>query len=57
MNTVREVLEDRFLDILADYFGVDSEDSITQNAVVELADEAFSVCGISEDEQNEEFGE
>ena len=49
-DTIREVMIDRIRDIIIEYFDEASDDLVT-----DLADEAFSVCGISEKEQGEEW--
>ena len=53
-NTVRDVMKDRIRDLLADYCGIPMID-VNNDLVCDIADEAFSVCGISEKEQDEEW--
>lgn len=61
-NTVREVMIDRIRDTLNGYL-VEVIDpfflrpllDVDSDLVTDLADEAFSVCGISEKEQKEEW--
>jgi len=58
-NTVRDVMKDRIRDLLAGYFKTHIPTlGITQidaDLVANIADEAFSVVGISEKEQDEEW--
>jgi len=51
-NTVRDVMKDRMRDLLKEYNlgNIDLTD-----LVANIADEAFSVCGIPEKEQDEEW--
>lgn len=51
-NTVRDVLKDRIRDLLAEYFKI-SELEVDAELIGQIADEAFSVCGIPEREQDE----
>ena len=51
-DTVRDVMKDRLRDVLADYCGIPMI-NVNTELVCDLADEAFSVCGISEKEQDE----
>jgi len=53
-NSVRDVMKDRIRDVLADHCGIPMIDVNTE-LVCDIADEAFSVCGISEKEQDEEW--
>jgi len=53
-NTVRDVMKDRIRDLLAGYFRIDNLD-VDADLVANIADEAFSVTGISEKEQDEEW--
>jgi hypothetical protein len=54
ITTVRDVMKDRVRDLLAEYHRVDILE-VDANLVANIADEAFSVCGISEKEQDEEW--
>ena len=59
-NTVRDVMKDRIRDLLAEYYhnqSIKPFDTLDVDAdlVTSIADEAFSVCGISEKEQDEEW--
>ena len=51
-NSVRDVMKDRVRDLLAEYHKIDLLE-VDDDLVANLADEAFSVCGISEKEQDE----
>lgn len=51
-NSVREVMESRIRDILAEDHKIDQRE-VDPDLVVTIVDEAFSVCGISEKEQDE----
>ena len=53
-NTVRDVMKDRIRDLLAEYYHIDTLD-VDADIVCSITDEAFSVCGISEKEQDEEW--
>ena len=53
-NTVRDVMKDRIRELLADYNGIPMID-VNNDLVCDITDEAFSVCGISEKEQDEEW--
>ena len=53
-NTVRDVMKDRIRDLLEEY--LDHKPGFDRYELVcDIADEAFSVCGISEKEQDEEW--
>lgn len=57
-NTVRDVMKDRIRDLLEEYFDnyvAGYSGTIDADLVANIADEAFSVCGISEKEQDEEW--
>lgn len=53
-NTVRDVMKDRIRDLLAEYYRIEMFE-VDAVLVGDIADEAFSVCGISEKEQDEEW--
>ena len=59
MSTLREVMEDRIKDTLAEYYIHINDDHASglsyTELIRELTDEAFSVCGIPEKEQEEEW--
>jgi len=58
-DTLRDVLEDRLKDILMELIGKGIYGIYPDNIILEyvrkVADEAFSACGISKREQDEEW--
>ena len=54
-NTVRDVMKDRIRDLLSGYFYNIDILEVDADLVAKIADEAFSVCGISEKEQDKEW--
>lgn len=53
-DTVRDVMEDRMTDVVAEYCKVARLD-VDPKFVAAIVEEAFSVCGISEKEQEESW--
>jgi len=53
-DTVRDVMKDRIRGLLAEFLR-GFPDIDFNELVCDIADEAFSVCGISEKEQDEEW--
>ena len=53
-NTVRDVMKDRIRDLLAEHYRIEMFE-VDAVLVGDITDEAFSVCGISEKEQDEEW--
>jgi hypothetical protein len=53
MDTVKSVMYDQMRSILESWTTLDGEN--LEECLDELIDTAFSVCGISEKEQNEEW--
>jgi len=51
-NSIRDVMKDRIRDILAEYYKIDPVE-VDADIVCSISDEAFSVCGINEKEQDE----
>ena len=54
-NTLRDVMKDRLRSVLAERFDLKEYFDIINELVCDLADEVFSVCGISEKEQDERW--
>ena len=57
-NSVHDVMKDRMRDLLDEYFKnalAAYSGEVDDDLVANIADEAFSVCGISEKEQGEEW--
>jgi len=57
-DSVRDVMKDRMRDLLDEYFKnimIAYSGKADDDLVANIADEAFSVCGISEKEQDEEW--
>ena len=57
MDTVRDVMIDRIQDILEIFVQLppDKQQAALRATAIDIADDAFSVCGISEEKQNEEW--
>jgi len=53
-NSIRDELKDRFRNSLAGYHRIDLSE-VDSDLVATLADEAFAVCGISEDQQDKPY--
>jgi len=53
-DSVRDVMKDRIRDLIAWYYHVDLLE-VDADFVANIANEAFSVCGISEKEQDERW--
>jgi len=53
-NSVRDVMKDRIRDLLAEHFEIDI-DEVDDDLIYQITEEAFSVCGISDKEQDEEW--
>jgi len=57
-DTVRDVMKDRIRNLLEEYFKsymIAYSGNVDADLIANIADEAFSVCGISEKEQDEEW--
>jgi len=57
-DSVKKVMKDRFLDVLKEHLGdkyLSSYPGLIHKLVTDLVVEAFSVCGIPEKEQEEEW--
>lgn len=57
VNSVRDIMKDRIKDVLNETNNIYSSNCISDldGLVNEITDEAFSVCGIPEKEQNEKW--
>ena len=53
-DSVRDVMKDRIRDLLAEHHKIDVLE-VDADLVGNITDEAFSVCGISEKEQDEDW--
>jgi len=53
-NSIRDELKDRIRNKLAGYYRLDPSE-VDSDLVATLADEAFAVCGISEDQQDKPY--
>ena len=51
-NTIRDIMKDRIREVLSNYFYNVDVLEVDADLVATLADEAFSICGISEKEQD-----
>ena len=52
-DTVRDVMEDRMRNLLRAHEGINLGEDAIYELACDIADEAFSVCGISAKEQEE----
>ena len=51
-NTIRDIMKDRIRDVLSNYFYNVDVLEVDADLVATLADAAFSICGVSEKEQD-----
>jgi len=54
ITSVRDVMKDRMRDLLAEHFKI-GFDEVDTDLVIAITEEAFSVCGIPEKEQDESW--
>ena len=53
-NSIRDELKDRVRELLAGFYKIDPVE-VDADIVCSISDEAFSVCGISEEKQDEPY--